>query len=108
MTINSRRKGASAERELSNLFKELGFTARRRQQYNGTDGSDDVCVEELEGEYFIECKAVQSINMHTVMDKAIEQCGSKKPLIFHKRNRKGWLVVMRPEDFFTLLMKGRQ
>ena len=39
---NSRRKGASGERELAKKLREYGYEARRGQQYCGSNGDADV------------------------------------------------------------------
>ena len=45
--VNSRAKGARAERELANKLKEHGFQAHRTQQFCGKAGNSDVECQEL-------------------------------------------------------------
>lgn len=100
MSVNSRKKGATGERELSNILKEYGYKTRRGQQYCGANGDADVVG--LEGIH-IECKRVQQLNI----DKAIEQANKdrklqEKPAIFHRKNRQEWKVTMYLEDWIEL------
>ena len=93
MTINSRNKGAQGERELANILKDYGYKAWRGQQFSGANGDADV-----EGllDVHIECKRVEKLNI----DKAMEQSrrdalvNNEIPTVFHRRNRKKWLVTM--------------
>ena len=98
MTINSRNKGAVGERELANLLKSYGFNTWRGQQFSGANGDADV-----EGliDIHIECKRVERLNI----DKAMEQSrrdasiNSEIPTVFHRRNKKKWLVTMDLNDW---------
>lgn len=100
MAKNSRAKGASGERELANLLKEHGYTARRGQQYCGANGDADVVG--LDGIH-IECKRVERLNIDEAMAQAVADAREgEKPAIFHRKNRKGWLVTMRLEDWLKM------
>lgn len=102
--INSRAKGAAGERELALFLKKHGVDARRGQQFSGGDESPDV-ISDLEWLH-IECKRVESLSLYKAMDQAIEDAGGKVPSVFHRRNRREWLVVVRAEDFLDLIRKG--
>lgn len=54
--VNSKQKGSRVERELANLLKSMGHTARRSQQYAGrvSDSADIVC--ETLPDWHFECK----------------------------------------------------
>lgn len=100
MSINSRVKGATAERELSNILKDHGYDTRRGQQYCGANGDADVVG--LDGVH-IECKRVERL----MIDKAMEQSRSDSregevPVVIHRRSRKPWLVTMSLEDWIKL------
>ena len=102
--INSRAKGARTELELAKKLQELfGWKARRTQQYTGTAGDSDVLVLELP-QVFVESKAVEKLNVHQAMARAVEDAAAagKLPVLCHKKNRTGWLVTLRIEDL-TLL-----
>ena len=99
--MNSRQKGARGERELANILKGYGYEeSRRGQQYCGNNGDADVVG--LSGIH-IECKRVEKLNL----DKAMEQAEhdrkeNEKPTVFHRKDRKAWLVTMKLEDWMEL------
>lgn len=102
MPKNSRAKGAAGERELAAILREAGFKdAKRGQQFSGLQGDADV-VDALPGVH-IECKRVERLNI----DDAIEQSErdakeGEIPAVFHRKNRKKWLVTMRLDDWMKL------
>ena len=105
MAKNSRAKGAKGELELSNLLKEHGYKTRRGQQYCGANGDADVVG--LDGIH-IECKRVERLNIDDAMAQAVEDAREgETPAVFHRKNRKGWLVTMRFEDWLTLYKAAR-
>ena len=65
---NSRRKGASGERELAKKLREYGYEARRGQQYCGSNGDADVVG--IPGIH-IECKRVEALNIEKAMQQSI-------------------------------------
>ncbi len=98
--INSKKKGSRGELELSNILKSYGYDTRRGQQFCGANGDADVIG--LEGIH-IECKRVQALNI----DKAMQQAKTdakegEMPSVFHRKDRKEWLVTMRLEDWIEL------
>ena len=104
MPINSRQKGAAGERELCHTLKELfGWEARRTQQFSGNAGDSDVIVPELP-DAFVEAKRVQKLNVPEAMEKAVDQCRGKVPLLCHRTNRarEGWLLTIRLSDLMLL------
>jgi hypothetical protein len=102
---NSRAKGAVGERELAGEFNRLfGTTARRGQQYSGIEGEDVVGLEGIH----VESKRVENLNVNKAMEQAIRDAnGQKVPVVFHRRNRKPWLVTLRLDDVesFVLTMQ---
>lgn len=100
MAKNSRAKGASGERELANILKERGYKARRGQQYCGANGDADVVG--LAGIH-IECKRVERLNLYDAMAQAIADAKEgEKPAVFHRKNRKQWLVTMTMDDWLEM------
>lgn len=94
--INSRQKGARAERLLSHalnaLLDEEGITTRRGQQFCGANGDADIVGLP---EIHIECKAVERLNIYDAIDQAKRDARKGElPTVFHKKNRKEWLVTM--------------
>ena len=77
MGRSQREKGKRGERELARLLKEYGYDCRRGQQYCGASGDADV---------------VGLPEMLPLNDEIL-------PAVFHRRNRGGWMVTMRLEDW---------
>jgi hypothetical protein len=105
MPINSRNKGKNGELELCHTLKEMfGWEARRSQQHCGDAGDADVVIEGMPTA-FPEVKRVEKLNVMKAMEKAVEQCQGKTPLLFHRMNRSkvGWLLTIRLEDLMPLL-----
>lgn len=97
---NSKRKGATGERELAKVLKEYGYECRRGQQYSGSNGDADVVG--LPGIH-IECKRVERLDLYGAMSQAIHDCkGDKLPAVFHRRNNCKWLVTMELDDFMKV------
>lgn len=105
MAINSRAKGAAAERELANLLKARGYEARRGQQFAGGGDSPDVIG--LPG-YHIEAKRVENLSLYKALDQATRDAGvDNTPLVVHRRNQREWVAILRLEDFLNILEKHR-
>lgn len=102
MSINSRQKGARAERQWRDELREAGFKARRGQQFSGANGDADVVSEDLPLFHF-EVKAVERLNLSDALAQAARDCGPKYPIVAHKKNREAWNVTMRAGVFFKLL-----
>ena len=104
MPINSRDKGKLGELEVRDLLRKFGFEARRGQQFQGGPGSPDV-VHSLEGFHF-EVKRVESLLLYPAMDQANrDKSPGEVPVVFHRRNKKPWVVVIDAEDFLMLLRR---
>jgi Holliday junction resolvase len=102
--MNSREKGAKGERELAKVLREHGYDSRRGQQYSGANGDADVVG--LEG-FHIECKRVEKLNIDNAMEQSIRDSRADEiPLVIHRKNRKGWLVTMRLDDFLQEVEKN--
>ena len=95
-------KGKRGERELARFLTDRGFLARRGRQFSGSPESPDVVCEALAG-FHIECKRTEKLSVYAAIDQANEDAGEKTPLVFHRRNRKPWLVIMNAGDFLELL-----
>ena len=100
-TINSKQKGKKGELELVHNLKDYGYNCRRTNQFCGNTGqADDVIGLDY---IHIEVKRVEKLNV----DEAIEQAkrdakDNKFPTVFHRKNRKDWLVTMKLEDWIKL------
>lgn len=107
MAKNGRQIGAAAERALAHLLQKYGFEARRGQQFKGTKDSPDV-IHDMAG-FFIECKKREGFTF-PAMYEALAKAQSEAPeghrsIVFHKRNRKPWIVVMDADEFMTLMQE---
>lgn len=102
--VNSKRKGAEGERELSRIFKSRGYETRRGQQYCGANGDPDVVGLPR---IYIECKRVENLSIYPAIEKVCDECPEGRvPAVFHRRNRKEWLVTMRLDDWFEIYEGG--
>ena len=98
--MNSNQKGKRGERELSKKLREYGYDARRSVQYCGANGDADVIG--LKGVH-IECKRVERLNIHLAVEQAETDAKEhEKPMVFHRKNGKKWLVTMNFDDFIEL------
>ena len=104
--MNSRQKGARGERQVRDLFRDVGLTARRGQQFSGGPDSPDVIVPELEKEWHVESKWVQGIcsaKMRSAIEQSQRDASGKAFTVFHKENDCQWLVTLDARDFVRLL-----
>lgn len=97
----SQRKGAAGERELAAILQEHGYDCSRGGSLSFGEVPD---LTGLPGIH-VECKRVERLNVQEAMDQAIrdaERMQDGMPTLFHRRNRKPWLVTMRLEDWLLL------
>ena len=100
MPINSRQKGARAERQLAHILQSKGYDARRGQQYCGANGDADVVG--VPGLH-LESKDVERLNVW----KAYEQSSSDAredeiPVVCHTKNYKPWLATLLLDNFLDI------
>lgn len=105
--INSRNKGHAFERENMHMFREVGFdkcvTSRSESKNLDDMGIDLVHT----GEFDVQCKRVERLNVSKVMDEMPNREG-KVPVVIHKQNRYPALVTMKREDFFMFVQRMRE
>lgn len=105
MPVNGNQKGKRGEREVAALLKEHGFEARRGQQFSGGGDSPDV-VHNIPGVH-IEVKLTESFRLWDALGQATRDAkNGDLPVVFHRKNRQNWAVVLDAEDFIEL-MKDR-
>lgn len=98
--MNSRNKGDAGERELATKLREYGYNCRRGQQYSGANGDADVIG--LPGVH-IECKRVEKLNLYEAVAQAVRDAkDGEMPVVFHRKNNKGWLVTLRFNDYMKM------
>lgn len=101
MGSRSQRKGADGERELAALLSAAGYECQRGGSLSFGESPD---VLGLPGIH-IEVKRVEKLNVGEAMEQAIRDSDRMldgMPALFHRRNRKPWLVTMRIEDWLKL------
>ena len=107
MAINSRAKGAAAEREFANYLKDRGHgTARRGQQFSGGADSPDVVCPTLPGVHF-EVKRVEKGNLYLWLDQAMRDAAQKVPVVVHRKNKREWVAILPLDELLTLLENVR-
>src|SRR5437868_11197563 len=99
--MNSCQKGKRGERAWRDELIGHGYDARRRQQFSGTPDSPDVICPELP-QFHFEVKTTEHLRLHEAITQAVNDAAGKTPVLVHKRNRGGWLVTMRADDWFEL------
>jgi hypothetical protein len=104
---NSRVKGKAGELEWVHVLKDHGYPqAQRTQQVRGTKDSFD--VEALDCPIKLwEIKRRQSMNLHQVVDQAVEEADGELCAVAHRKDRCTWLVTMDAVQFMELLEKIR-
>ncbi len=103
--MNSCRKGADGERELAELLEQEGYPVER----GGTESYGT--KPDLYGlpDIHIEVKRVEKLNISEAMEQSIrdsERFRDGAPTVFHRRNRKPWLVTMQFTDWIQLYRKS--
>lgn len=98
--VNSRAKGAAGERELAEVLRTKGYTARRGQQFSGANGDADVIGLPY---IHIECKRVEALNLDNAFAQSQRDAlPGETPIVVHRKNRKPWMVTLTLEDFLEL------
>lgn len=97
----SKTKGKVGEREVAALLREYGFVGQRGVQYQG--GKDSADVTGLPGHH-IEVKRVERFDLEAAMDQARnDAAGAAVPVVFHRKSKHGWVVVLDADKFLTLV-----
>ena len=98
--MNSRQKGARGERELSLTLRELGYEARRGQQFSGKNGDADVVGLP---KIHIECKRVEHLNIDDALMQSIRDMRDGEiPVVMYRKNHTPWKVTMLLSDWIRL------
>ena len=106
MPKRSRDKGKRGEREVVALFKSHGFEARRGQQYRGGPDSPDV-IHDVPGLH-VEVKFREHNSIYAALEWASRDAGPENaPVVFVRKLRKPWVVVMDADDFLDLMEERR-
>lgn len=100
----SQRKGAAGERELAQILREYGDSCDRGGSLSFGEVAD---ITGLPGIH-IEVKRMENLNVCEATEQSIrdsERMGDGLSVLFHRRNRKLWLVTMRLEDWMRMYQK---
>lgn len=94
-------KGKRGEEELERILCEYGYPVRRGSSQNyGTEPD----LYGLPGIH-CECKRVEKLNLTAALEQA-ERDSAKfsdgLPAVFHRPNRKRWMVTMRLSDWLKI------
>ncbi len=106
MGRSQQRKGADGERELVSLLKGYGFDTERGGSETFGTVPDVIGLPGIH----VEVKRVERLNVSEAMDQAIrdsERFQDGIPALFHRRNRRPWLVTMRLDDWIVLYDQAR-
>lgn len=102
---SSQSKGARGEFELTELLQQYGYTVQR----GGSETYGTVPdITGLPGIH-VECKRTERLNVYEAMAQSIRDADRFRdglPTVFHRRNRKPWLVTMRLDDWIKLYNGG--
>ena len=98
--MNACQKGKRGEREWRDVLREHGYTARRGQQFSGSEDSPDV-VSSIPIHW--EVKRVEKLNLNDACSQAARDSGGKAWAVAHRRNDCPWLVTVSAELFFSLV-----
>lgn len=99
----SRDKGKAGERELAAKLRELGFAARRGQQYCGANGDADVVG--IDGIH-IECKRTESLRLYDALEQSRQDArDGEVPVVMHRKNNRGWVCIIALEDLPRIMGK---
>lgn len=102
----SQRKGAAGEFELAAVLQEYGYDCTRGGSLSFGEVPD---ITGLPGIH-IEAKRVEKLNVVAAMEQSIrdsERMRDGMPALFHRRNRKPWLVTMRLSDWIQIYKASR-
>ena len=101
MGKSQQRKGAEGERELAEVLCGYGYDVTRGGSMSFGAVPDLVGLPGVH----VEVKRVERLNLWKAMQQAAADADRFKdgmPIVFHRQNRKPWLVTMRLEDFIEL------
>ena len=101
MGRSSQRKGRTGERELASLLRGYGFPAEVGEAVSFGVVPDLTGVPGIH----VECKRVERLNLNGAMEQACrdsERFNDGLPALFHRQNRRPWLVTMRLSDWVNL------
>lgn len=97
-----RDKGHAYERKLAKEFRDLGFSKCKTSRYE-SKMLDDMKIDLTHTGFFnVQAKSVERLSpcYHDILSSMPKDYNYN--VVFHKRNRKGDVVVMSKNDFYEL------
>lgn len=106
---SQQRKGRTGELEIVKIFQDYGIKAKAGDAASFGRTPDVVNIPGIHPEI----KRVEKLNVPVAMEQAVkdsEKFEDGVPVLFHRRNRHGWLCTMRMSDWieFYLSMESRK
>lgn len=101
MTAKSQRKGRSGELELVRVLNDNGIPARPGDPVSYGSTPDIVGVPGIH----TEVKRVERLNIYEAVAQAVrdsKKFGDGLPAVFHRKNRREWLVTMPLTDWLKV------
>ena len=101
MGKTSQRKGRAGELELVQILQTHGIPAQPGDPVSYGSTPDVVGVPGIH----VECKRNERLNIELAMDQAVrdsEKFNDGLPAVFHRKNRRPWLVTMKLDDFMEV------
>lgn len=101
MGKSQQRKGRDGEREICRIFQTYGISAKPGQAVSFGSTPDVVGIPNIHAEV----KRVERLNVPESMAQAVrdsEKFNDGTPVLFHRRNREGWLCTMRLQDWVMM------
>jgi len=105
MGSKSQRKGRGGELEIMRIFQAHGIPAVPGRAVSFGSTPDVVNVPGIHPEI----KRVERLNVSEAMAQAVrdsEKFNDETPVLFHRRNRQGWLCTMRLEDWLSFYKRN--
>ncbi len=53
--------------------------------------------------FHIEVKRTEKLNLEAALAQADVDCGGNTPVVFHRKSKNGWVVIMRAGDFLKMV-----
>lgn len=100
---SSQKKGRGGELEICRIFQAHGIRAEPGKPVSFGETPDVLNIPGVHPEI----KRVERLNVSEAMAQAVRDSEKFKdgmPVLFHRRNRQGWLCAMRMEDWMGLYL----
>ena len=101
----SQRKGRAGELELAEVLRGYGYPVEAGRAVSYGEVPD---VSGLPAVH-IECKRCQQLRISEWMQQATqdaEKFQDGAPVVFHRKDREGWLCTLRLDDFMSFYSRG--